>query len=128
MYINILKLWIQLRNSTYLSIVKIYLELAASLPPCNRVPNWPIGCRRLMLLLPTKFCAKLIIVDISDASPWWYAECSATEPASCATLTSRLSLRFKHVKSTYYKRIYYYKHMGVDSISKIRFHCDLCLN
>ena len=86
--------------TAYLSNVKMYLGLAESLPPESRVPNWPIGCRRLMLLLPTKFCAKLTIVDMSDCSPWWYDECSATEPANWATLISRLSLRFKQVNST----------------------------
>ena len=40
------------------------LGLAASLPPCNRVPNCPRGWSRLMLLLPMKFWAKLMIVDI----------------------------------------------------------------
>lgn len=41
-----------------------------------------------------------MMVDMSDCSPWWYAECSATDPASCATLISRLSLRFRMVNST----------------------------
>lgn len=93
-------------SRSYLSNVKMYLGLAESLPPESRVPNWPIGCRRLILLLPTKFWAKLTIVDMSDCSPWWYDECSATEPASWATLISRLSARFKQVKSTW-KIIYH---------------------
>ncbi len=41
-----------------------------------------------------------MMVDIKDCSPWWYAECSATEPANWATLISDLSLRLKHVKMT----------------------------
>lgn len=40
------------------------LGLAASLPPCRRVPNCPRGWRRLMLLLPMKFWARLMMVDI----------------------------------------------------------------
>ena len=34
-------------------------------------------------------------------SPWWYADNSATEPASWATLTSRLSFLLKQVKRTF---------------------------
>uniref|UniRef100_A0A6B0UHB5 Uncharacterized protein n=1 Tax=Ixodes ricinus TaxID=34613 RepID=A0A6B0UHB5_IXORI len=59
-----------------------------------------MGSSRLMLLLPTKSWARPMMVDMRDISPWWYAECSATEPASWATLISRLSLRLKHVYST----------------------------
>jgi hypothetical protein len=54
------------------------LALAASLPPCSRVPNWPLGTSRLRLLEPTKSCARPTIVDCRLASPWWYAECSDT--------------------------------------------------
>jgi hypothetical protein len=38
-----------------------------------------------MLLLPTKFCARLTMVECRLASPWWYAECSDTYPESWAT-------------------------------------------
>ena len=46
------------------TILSPHLGLAASLPPFNRVPNCPMGCKRLTLLLPTKFCARLMMVDI----------------------------------------------------------------
>jgi len=33
-------------------------------------------------------------------SPWWYAECSATDPANCATFISFVKFRFRHVNTT----------------------------
>lgn len=49
-----------------LSMVKMYRGLAESLPPCNLVPNWPRGCSRFKLLLPTKFWAKPTMVIIRE--------------------------------------------------------------
>lgn len=46
--------------------------------PRMRVPNWPEGISTLTLLEPTKSWASPTMVLMSDASPWWYAECSAT--------------------------------------------------
>jgi len=63
---------------TWATLVKMYLALAASLPPWRRVPNWPFGSSMLRLLLPTKSCARPMMVPWSDTSPWWYAECSET--------------------------------------------------
>jgi hypothetical protein len=60
------------------SLVKMYLGDAASLPPISRVPNWPLGYSRFMLLAPTKFWAMPMMVAARDCSPWWYMVCSDT--------------------------------------------------
>ena len=49
----------------------MYLDDAAFLPSISRVPNYPIGSNKLILLDPIKFYAILIIVSINDYSPWW---------------------------------------------------------
>ena len=54
-----------------------------------------------MLFDPTKVCAIPTIVPASDASPWWYAECSETYPASCATLISFLMIDLPRLKHAY---------------------------
>jgi hypothetical protein len=53
------------------SRVKMYRALAASFPPCSRVPNWPTGSSSAMLFDPTNVCAMLTMVECSDTSPWW---------------------------------------------------------
>jgi hypothetical protein len=41
------------------------------------VPNWPAASSSGTLLAPTKVCAMWTMVACIDASPWWYAVCSA---------------------------------------------------
>lgn len=82
-------------------LVKMYLALAESDPPISLVPNWPIGASKLMLLDPTKFWASLMIVSCRLASPWWYADFSATLPVNCATLISFVWLSFRQVWMTF---------------------------
>ena len=65
-----------------------------------RVPNWPLGTRKLRLLVPTKSCAMETMVWLSDCSPWWYNTVSEMYPDSCTTLISFVRLRRRHPYST----------------------------
>lgn len=64
---RVLRLLEVCEEATDLSMVKMYRGLAESLPPCSLVPNWPRGCKRFKLLLPTKFWAKPTMVIIREA-------------------------------------------------------------
>lgn len=83
------------------NLVKMYLALAESDPPISLVPNWPRGASRLMLLDPTKFWANFTIVSCKLASPWCYADFSATLPVSWATFISLFWFNFKQVWITF---------------------------
>lgn len=81
----------------------MYRADAASEPPSARVPNWPHGSSSGRLLAPTKSWAMWMMVEWREVSPWWYAVCSPTKPASWATFisdASAVSFLAKHAKST----------------------------
>jgi len=51
------------------SSVWMYRASACTLRSLSREPNWPLGCRRLMLFVPTCSCAMKTTVEIKEASP-----------------------------------------------------------